>query len=184
MLPLGIFANRNFSAANAMTLLVYAALGAILFFLVLQLQTVSGYGALEAGIATLPITICMLFLAAKGGALATRIGPRIPMTVGPLVMALGTLLLLGVGEDVNYWTQVLPGLTIFGLGLALMVAPLTATVLASAADEHAGIASGVNNAVARAGSLLAVAALPVVVASVGRSTPTRSPSTRRTARRC
>lgn len=163
MLPLGIFANRNFSAANAMTLLVYAALGAVLFFLVLQLQTVSGYGALEAGIATLPITICMLFLASKGGALGTRIGPRIPMTVGPVVMSVGTLLLLRVGPDVNYWTDVLPGLTIFGLGLALMVAPLTATVLASAADEHAGIASGVNNAVARAGSLLAVAALPVAV---------------------
>jgi EmrB/QacA subfamily drug resistance transporter len=163
MLPLGIFANRNFSAANAMTLLVYAALGAVLFFLVLQLQTVAGYGALEAGIATLPITICMLFLASKGGELGARIGPRIPMTVGPLVMALGSLLLLRVGPDVNYWTDVLPGLTIFGLGLALMVAPLTATVLSSASDEHAGIASGVNNAVARAGSLLAVAALPMAV---------------------
>ncbi|MFC7495634.1 MULTISPECIES: MFS transporter [unclassified Nocardioides] len=163
MLPLGIFADRTFSAANAMTLVVYAALGAVLFFLVLQLQTVSGYTALEAGVATLPITVCMLFLAKKGGELATRIGPRIPMTVGPLVMAAGTLLLLGVGDDVNYWRDVLPGLTVFGLGLALMVAPLTATVLAAAADEHAGIASGVNNAVARAGSLLAVAALPVAV---------------------
>lgn len=167
MLPLGIFANRNFSAANAMTLLVYAALGAVLFFLVLQLQTVSGYGALEAGIATLPITVCMLLLASKGGELGTRIGPRIPMTVGPIVMAVGTLLLLRVGADVDYWTDVLPGLTVFGLGLALMVAPLTATVLASAADEHAGIASGVNNAVARAGSLLAVAALPVAVGLAG-----------------
>ena len=105
----------------------------------------------------------MLFLAARGGELGTRIGPRIPMTVGPLVMAAGVLLLLGVGEDVSYWRDVLPGLTIFGLGLALMVAPLTATVLAAAPDEHAGIARGVNNAVARAGSLLAVAALPVVV---------------------
>ncbi len=163
MLPLGIFSDRVFSAANAMTLLVYAALGAVLFFLVLQLQTVSGYTALEAGVATLPITICMLLLASRAGALSTRIGPRIPMTVGPLVMALGTLLLLGAGADASYWTDVLPGLTIFGLGLALMVAPLTATVLAAAPDEHAGIASGVNNAVARAGSLLAVAALPVAV---------------------
>ena len=163
MLPLGIFADRTFTAANAMTLLVYAALGAVLFFLVLQLQTVSGYGALEAGIATLPITICMLLLASKGGALGSRIGPRIPMTVGPIVMAGGTLLLLRVGDDLDYWTDVLPGLTVFGLGLALMVAPLTATVLAAAPDEHAGIASGVNNAVARAGSLLAVAALPVAV---------------------
>jgi EmrB/QacA subfamily drug resistance transporter len=163
MLPLGIFASRTFTAANVMTLVVYAALGAVLFFLVLQLQTVSGYGALEAGVATLPITICMLLLASKGGALGTRIGPRIPMTVGPLVMAVGTLLLLGVDSDVSYWVDVLPGLTVFGLGLALMVAPLTATVLAAASDEHAGIASGVNNAVARAGALLAVAALPVAV---------------------
>ncbi|WP_051551641.1 MFS transporter [Nocardioides sp. URHA0020] len=163
MLPLGIFSDRTFTAANAMTLIVYAALGAVLFFLVLQLQTVSGYGALGAGIATLPLTVCMLLLASRGGALATRIGPRIPLTVGPLVMAVGALLLRSVGEDVSYWRDVLPGMTLFGLGLALLVAPLTATVLAAASDEHAGIASGVNNAVARAGSLLAVAALPLVV---------------------
>jgi EmrB/QacA subfamily drug resistance transporter len=163
MLPLGIFANRVFGAANLMTLLVYAALGAVLFFLVLQLQTVGGYGALEAGIAMLPVEVCMLLLASQGGELGSRIGPRVPMTVGPLVMAAGTLLLLRVGPGVDYWADVLPGLTVFGLGLALMVAPLTATVLAAAADEHAGIASGVNNAVARAGSLLAVAALPVAV---------------------
>jgi EmrB/QacA subfamily drug resistance transporter len=163
MMPLGLFRDRTFSAANSMTLLVYAALGAVLFFLVLQLQTVSGYGALEAGLATLPITICMLLFASRGGALAQRIGPRIPMTVGPIVMGLASLLLLNVGEDVNYWRDVLPGLTLFGLGLALMVAPLTATVLAAAPDENAGIASGINNAVARAGSLLAIAALPVAV---------------------
>ena len=167
MLPPGLFRSRTFSAANAMTLLVYAALGAVLFFLVLQLQTVGGYGALAAGVATLPITVCMLFLAARGGALATRIGPRLPMTLGPLVMAVGTLLLLRVGADPTYWADVLPGLTVFGLGLALMVAPLTATVLAAAPDEHAGIASGVNNALARAGSLLAVAALPVAVGLAG-----------------
>ena len=163
MMPLGLFRDRTFSAANSMTLLVYAALGAVLFFLVLQLQTVSGYGALEAGLATLPITICRLLFASRGGALAQRIGPRIPMTVGPIVMGLASLLLLNVGEDVNYWRGVLPGLTLFGLGLALMVAPLTATVLAAAPDENAGIASGINNAVARAGSLLAIAALPVAV---------------------
>lgn len=163
MVPPAMFAERNFTAANVMTLLVYAALGAVLFFLVLQLQTVGGYGPLAAGLATLPITVCMLLLAARGGALAARIGPRLPMAAGPLVMAAGTLLLAGVGPDVTYATDVLPGLTVFGLGLALMVAPLTATVLASAPDEHAGVASGVNNAVARSGSLLAVAALPVVV---------------------
>ena len=167
MMPLGLFGDRTFSAANAMTFVVYAALGAVLFFLVIQLQTVSGYGALEAGTATLPITVCMLLLASRGGALGTRIGPRIPMTVGPLVMAAGSLMLLGVDDDVSYWLDVMPGLTVFGLGLALMVAPLTATVLAAAPDENAGIASGVNNAVARAGSLLAVAALPVAVGLSG-----------------
>ena len=163
MVPLGLFADRTFSAANAMTLVVYAALGAILFFLVLQLQTVGDYSALEAGVATLPITVLMLLLAARGGALGQRIGPRIPMSVGPAVMAAGTVWLTVVGDDVSWWRDVLPGLTVFGLGLALMVAPLTATVLAAAPDDNAGIASGINNAVARAGSLLAVAALPVAV---------------------
>lgn len=166
MMPLELFGSRLFSAANVMTLLVYAALGAVLFFLVLQLQTVAGYGPLAAGVSTLPITLCMLFLASWAGALSTRIGPRTPMTVGPLVMAGGTLLLLAVDDDTSastYWVDVFPGLTVFGLGLALMVAPLTATVLAAAPDRHAGIASGINNAVARAGSLLAVAALPLAV---------------------
>ena len=167
MVRLELFADRTFSAANGMTLLVYAALGAILFFLVLQLQTVGGYSALQAGLATLPITACMLLLASKGGALGQRIGPRIPMTLGPLVMAAGTLLLLGVGEDVVWWRDVAPGLTVFGLGLALMVAPLTATVLNAAPDDSAGIASGINNAIARAGSLLAVAALPTAVGLAG-----------------
>jgi EmrB/QacA subfamily drug resistance transporter len=167
MMPLEMFASRNFSAANAMTLLVYAALGAIIFFLVIDLQTVLGYGALAAGTATLPLTVVMLLLAARGGALGARIGPRIPMTVGPLVMAVGVAWLSRVGDGTSYWTGVLPPLVVFGLGLALMVAPLTATVLAAAPDERAGIASGVNNAVARAGSLLAVAALPVAVGLSG-----------------
>jgi Na+/melibiose symporter-like transporter len=167
MVELGLFADRTFSAANAMTLLVYAALGAILFFLVLQLQTVGGYTALQAGLATLPITACMLLLASRGGALGQRIGPRIPMTVGPLVMAAGTVLLLGVGPEVNWLRDVAPGLTVFGIGLSIMVAPLTATVLAAAPDDSAGIASGINNAVARAGSLLAVAALPMAVGLAG-----------------
>ncbi len=163
MLPMGLFTDRTFSAANGMTLLVYAALGAVLFFLVLQLQTVGGYGALAAGVATLPITVCMIFLASRGGALGARIGPRLPMALGPVVMAVGTVLLLGADDEVSYWLDVMPGLTVFGLGLALLVAPLTATVLAAAPDEHAGVASGVNNAVARSGTLLAVAALPVAV---------------------
>jgi predicted MFS family arabinose efflux permease len=167
MMPLSMFASRNFSAANAMTLLVYAALGAVIFFLVLDLQTVVGYGALEAGVATLPLTVIMLFLAARGGELGARIGPRIPMTVGPLVMAIGVAWLSMIGGGTSYWTGVLPGLCVFGLGLSLMVAPLTSTVLASAPEDRTGIASGVNNAIARAGSLLAVAALPVAVGLSG-----------------
>ncbi len=167
LVPLSMFANRTFSAANLMTLLVYAALGALLFFLVLQLQTVAGYTALQAGLATLPITACMLFLAAGGGRLAVKIGPRIPMTFGPIVMAIGVLGLLNVGAQTVFWRDVLPGLTVFGLGLALMVAPLTATVLDAAQDRHAGVASGVNNAISRTGSLLSVAALPVLVGLSG-----------------
>jgi MFS family permease len=167
MMPPALFRDRTFSASNAMTFLVYAALGAMSFFLVLQLQTVGGYTALGAGLATLPITICMVLLAAKGGELGSRIGPRIPMTVGPLVMAAGTVLVVGVDTDVDYWLEVFPGVTVFGLGLALMVAPLTATVLAAAPDNSAGIASGINNAVARAGSLMAVAALPTAVGLSG-----------------
>jgi EmrB/QacA subfamily drug resistance transporter len=167
MMPLDMFASRNFSAANAMTLLVYAALGAILFFLVIDLQTVLGYGALEAGVATLPLTLVMLFLAARGGQLGARIGPRIPMTFGPLVMAAGVAWLSRVDAGTTYWTGILPPVIVFGLGLSLMVAPLTATVLAAAPDDRVGIASGVNNAVARAGSLLAIAALPVAVGLKG-----------------
>jgi EmrB/QacA subfamily drug resistance transporter len=167
MLPLGLFASRTFSAANTMTLLVYAALGAVLFFLVIDVQTVLGYGALQAGMATLPITILMLLLASRGGALGARIGPRIPMTVGPLVMAVGVAWLSFVDEGTSYWLGVLPPLCVFALGLALMVAPLTATVLGAAPADRAGLASGVNNAVARAGSLFAVAALPVVVGLSG-----------------
>lgn len=163
MMPTSLFASRQFSAANVMTFLVYAALGGVIFFLVLQLQTVAGYGALKAGLATLPITVVMLFLAPRGGQLAVRIGPRVPMTFGPFVCAAGLALLSGVGADASYWLDVFPGITVFSLGLALLVAPLTSTVLAAAPDRNAGIASGINNAVARAGSLLAVAALPAVV---------------------
>ena len=163
MLELGLFRDRTFSASNAMTFLVYGALGAMGFFVTLQLQTVVGYGALAAGVAFLPMTIAMLFLASAGGRLATRIGPRLPMTVGPVVMAAAALLLMRVDAGSGYWLDVFPGATLFGLGLSVMVAPLTATVLAAAPDEHAGIASGVNNAVARSGTLIAVAALPVAV---------------------
>jgi len=168
MVPLSLFGSLTFSASNAMTLLVYAALGAITFFSVLQLQTVSGYDPLQAGLSTLPITIVILFLASRGGKLAALIGPRIPMAVGPMVVAVGVLLLSRIGPDPSYVVDVAPGMTLVGLGLALMVAPLTATVLAAAPQHRAGIASGINNAVARTGALFAVAALPFVVGLAGR----------------
>jgi EmrB/QacA subfamily drug resistance transporter len=167
MLPMDIFESRQFSAANLVTLLVYAALGALFFLLVVQLQVVAGLGPLAAGSALLPITIIMLLLSGASGQLAERIGPRLPMTVGPLLAGVGSLLLLRVGPDTSYATDVLPAVVVIGLGLALTVAPLTATVLAAAEDRHAGIASGVNNAVARAGGLLAVAAIPVLVGLTG-----------------
>ncbi|WP_261820783.1 MFS transporter [Nocardioides sp. OK12] len=162
MLALGIFADRTFSAANTATLLVYGALSVLLFMLPLQLQVVGGRGPLLAGLATLPLPFVMLLLAGRGGALGARTGPRLPLTLGPLVMAGGVLLLLGAGRA-TYVVGVLPGVVVFALGLALLVATLTATVLAAAPDEHAGIASGVNNAVSRAGGLLAVAAVPGLV---------------------
>ena len=161
MLPVELFASRQFTAANLVTFAMYAALGGVFFLLVLQLQIVAGFSPLGAGLALLPITAAMLLLSAKAGALAQRIGPRVPMTVGPVVCAVGLLLLLRIGPDATYAADVLPAVLVFGLGLSATVAPLTATVLAAAAERHAGVASGVNNAVARAAGLLAVAALPV-----------------------
>jgi EmrB/QacA subfamily drug resistance transporter len=167
MVQPSLFTERQFTGANLMTLVVYGALGAVGFFLTLQLQTVLGYGPLIAGLATLPMTLLMLFLAGRGGELGARIGPRLPMTVGPVVCAVGVALLTGVAAGSSYVLGVLPGVVVFGLGLCLLVAPLTATVLAAAPDRYAGAASGVNNAVARAGSLLAVAALPALVGLSG-----------------
>ena len=161
LVPLGLFANRAFSGANIMTFMTYGALGAVLFVLVLHLQISAGYGALAAGTATLPITILMMFLSARSGALAARIGPRLQMIAGPLICAAGLLLTLRIDtHHHNYLTDVLPGLIVFGLGLSTFVAPLTATVMGTAPPDQVGVASGVNNAVARAASLLAVAILP------------------------
>ena len=165
LVPLRLFRSRIFSAANGMTLLVYGALGGVSLFTVLQLQAV-GWSALQAGLSGMPVTLALLLLSSRAASLSARIGPRIPMTVGPLVCAAGALLLLGVGEGATWWS-VLPGMTVFALGLALLVSPLTASVLAAAPDRFAGVASGVNNAVARAGSLLAVAALPALVGLAG-----------------
>lgn len=167
MLPPGLFASRQFTAANLVTFAVYAALGGVFFFLVLELQTEAGFSALESGTALLPITVIMLLLSERSGQLAARIGPRIPMTVGPAVCAVGLLLMTRIGAGASYAADVLPAVCVFGLGLATTVAPLTATVLASADNRHAGAASGVNNAVARAAGLLAVAALPLVVGLSG-----------------
>ena len=167
MLPPRLFADRQFTGANLATLAVYGALGGSGLFLVLQLQTVLGYDATAAGAAMLPSILLITLLSPRAGALAQRIGPRLPMTVGPLVVAAGTLLLAGVDGAEPYVVEVLPGSLLQGLGMAVVVAPLTATVLGAAPDALAGIASGVNNAVARAAQLLAVAALPVAVGLSG-----------------
>jgi predicted MFS family arabinose efflux permease len=160
MLPLGIFASRQFSAANAVTFVVYGAFGGVLFLLAVHLQVVAGFSPVVAGTALLPLTAMMLLLSARSGALAARIGPRLQMSTGPLIVAVALLLMLRIGRDASYLTDVLPAVLVLGLGLATMVAPLTSTALAAADDEHAGVASGVNNAVARAAGLLAVAVLP------------------------
>jgi EmrB/QacA subfamily drug resistance transporter len=167
MLPPDIFANGQFTAANVVTLAVYAALGGVFFLLVVNLQVVAGFSPLLAGTGLLPVTAVMLALSARSGALAGRIGPRLPMAVGPIVAAAGVLLLLRIGEGASYLSDVLPAVTVFGVGLSLIVAPLTTTVLAAADSRHAGVASGVNNAVARAAGLLAVAVLPVVAGISG-----------------
>jgi EmrB/QacA subfamily drug resistance transporter len=163
MLPLDVFASRQFSWINVVTFLVYGAFGGLLFLLVLELQVVSGYSPLAAGAALLPVTALMLGLSARSGALAQRVGPRWLMTVGISGCAIGMLLMGRIGQHASYLTDVLPAVAVFGLGLSMTVAPLTATVLASADVRHAGVASGVNNAVARAAGLVAVAALPAAV---------------------
>ncbi len=165
MLPLELFARRNFSAANLQTFSMYAGLSVLFFYLILFLQQVAGYNALEAGLATLPTTAVMFLLSKRAGALADRYGARWFMGGGGVLAALGLLLLLRVDADADYLTQLLPALLVFSVGLAATVAPLTATVLADADEEHAGIASGVNNAVARAAGLLGVAALGAVIAA-------------------
>jgi EmrB/QacA subfamily drug resistance transporter len=167
LLPLELFRSSQFSGANATTLAVYFALGGAMFFLVIDLQRVLGYSALEAGAALVPLTIVMLLLSPKAGALAGRIGPRLPMTFGPFVVAGGLLLLARVAPGTSYYATVLPGVVVFSLGLSLTVAPLTAAVLDSVETVHAGVGSGVNNAVARIAGLLAIAVLPLVVGVSG-----------------
>lgn len=162
MLPLDIFASRQFTVVNLVTLCVYAAFGGFFFLTALQLQVVTGYSPLRAGTALLPTTALMLLFSAGSGALADRIGPRIPLTIGPLVCAAAMLLMLRVGKGAGYLTDVLPAVLVMGAGMVILVAPLTATVLASVDSSRAGLASGVNNAAARAAGLIAVAALPLL----------------------
>jgi hypothetical protein len=165
MLPLELFRRRNFAAGNIETFAMYAGLAILFFYLVLFLQQVAGYSALEAGLATLPTTAVMFLVSKRAGTLADRFGSRVFMGGGPLVAAAGLLLMLRVGADADYATELLPALLVFSLGLSATVAPLTATVLADADEEHAGIASGINNAIARAAGLLGVAAIGAVIAA-------------------
>jgi EmrB/QacA subfamily drug resistance transporter len=166
MLPLELFKRRNFSFGNLQTFAMYGGLGAMFFFLTLFLQQVAGYDALEAGIATIPTTLVMFTLSRRAGRLADRFGPRFFMGLGPLVSSVGIALMLRLDEDISYWTELFPALLIFSLGLVATVTPLTATVLADADESNAGIASGINNAIARVAGLLCVAAIGAVVSAV------------------
>lgn len=166
LVPLGLFASRVFATANLMTFLVYGALGAIMFVLVVQLQTSAGWSPLESGLATLPVTVLLLLLSPRMAEIAQRTGPRLPMSLGPVLCAAGVLVLSAIGPGAG-WGLVLGGMVVFALGLATLVSPLTAAVLAAAPDRLAGSASGINNAVARTGTLLAVAAIPPLVGLSG-----------------
>jgi EmrB/QacA subfamily drug resistance transporter len=165
MLPLGLFKRHNFALGNVETFAMYGGLGLLFFFLVLFLQQVAGFSALEAGTASVPVTLVMFLLSTRFGALADRYGPRLFMGAGPLIAAAGMAWLLRLNADVEYLVDLLPGLLLFALGLSMTVAPLTATVLADADDSNAGIASGVNNAIARVAGLVAIAAVGAVVAA-------------------
>ncbi len=167
LVPLGMFRIRDFSVANAMTFVVYGALGGALFLLPIQLQQVAGYSPIAAGSALIPMTIVMLLLSTSAGKLAQRIGPRIPMGVGPIVAGAGLALLLRVGPDASYVADVLPAVLVFALGMSITVAPLNVTVLSAAGAERAGVASAVNNAVARVAGLLAIAVIPVLAGISG-----------------
>jgi EmrB/QacA subfamily drug resistance transporter len=166
MLPLGIFRTRQFSAANAVTFVVYGALGGALFLLPIELQVVNHHTPVTAGLTLLPVTVLMLVFSARSGQLAARIGPRLQMSVGPVVVGAGLALLVRATSG-SYWTHVIPAVLIFGVGLAITVAPLTSTAMSAAPAEHSGIASAVNNVVARSAGLLAVAILPLLAGITG-----------------
>lgn len=167
MMPLSMFTSRQFSAANGVTFVVFGALSGVFFLLVAFLQISLGYSPLAAGAASLPITVLMLLLSPAAGELAQRIGPRIPLTLGPLVTAMGLLLMSRIDPGDSYPSGAFPAVIVFGLGLTLVVAPVTATVMAAADERHSGIASGINTAVARLSGLIIVAALPVAAGLTG-----------------
>src|SRR3984885_10642875 len=167
MMPLSLFSSRQFSAANAVTFVVFGAFSGVFFLLVAFLQISLGYSPLAAGAASLPITVLMLFGSAPAGALAQRIGPKIPLTVGPLVAALGLVLMSRIDPGDSYLSAVFPAVIVFGLGLTLVVAPVTATVMAAADERHSGIASGINTAISRLAGLIVVAALPLIAGLTG-----------------
>jgi EmrB/QacA subfamily drug resistance transporter len=167
MLPLEIFSSRQFASANLVALISYAALGGVMLLFVAFLQATLGYTALQAGAATLPITLMLFALSVPSGALAQRIGPRIPLTLGSFLTGAGLLLMSRIKAGDTYFTEVMPALLVFGVGLATIITPLTATVLASVDARHAGIASGVNNSLSRLGQLLGVAALPLAAGLSG-----------------
>ncbi|WP_042576233.1 MFS transporter [Rhodococcus sp. MEB064] len=171
LVPPSLFSSSVFVAANVVTFAAYAALGGVFFLLLLQLQVALGYTALAAGVATLPITAALLLLSARAGALAGRIGPRLPMTIGPTVAAVGLVLMIRIVPGSSYVGSVLPAVIVFGVGLSLLVAPLTSAVIGAAPASHAGTASAVNNAVARTSQLLAVAAIPGIVGISGELDP-------------
>jgi EmrB/QacA subfamily drug resistance transporter len=160
LVPPALFENRTFSVTNVATFLLYGALGVTFFLVAYELQVAAGWSALAAGVALLPVTVLMLLLSAPSGALAQRIGPRLQLTVGPFLAAAGLLLLTRIGPDAEWFPHVFPGAIVFGLGLVTFVAPLTATVMATADQRHVSVASGVNNAIARAASLTALAVIP------------------------
>jgi len=169
IVPLDIFKSRQFSATNGVTLLIYGMLGGMFFLLPIELQQVSHYGPTAAGASLLPITFMLFALSSRSGALSARIGPRLQMSVGPIVVAAGLALFARINAGGNYLIEVLPAVVVFGFGLAITVAPLTATAMSSAPAERSGLASAVNNTVARTGSLLAVALLPAVAGITGDS---------------
>ena len=175
LLPLDVFSSRQFVGANLNTLLVYASLNGLFFLLMLQLQNGLGYSALKAGASLLPINALLLILSPRSGHLAERIGPRVPMAAGSFIASLGMLLFIRVTPGTTYLTSVFPALIVFGIGLGLLVAPLTTAALRSLGETRAGIASGVNNAAARLAGLLATAAIPVA-AGLGGSRQPRGPA--------